>query len=48
MKVYALKNNEFEQVMDLRSKTRKTNLYFSGSISWNPVNGNVLYIVLLN
>lgn len=40
MKIFSLKNNEFEQVLDLKSKTR--NLYFSGSISWNPVNENFI------
>lgn len=37
MKVFSLKNNEFKQELDLRSKTRRMNLYFSGSVSWNPV-----------
>lgn len=38
MKVYSLKNNEFQQMLDLRSKSRRM-LYFSGSVSWSPVNG---------
>ncbi|KAI6176097.1 Beta-Casp domain-containing protein [Aphelenchoides bicaudatus] len=37
MKVFSLKNNEFKQEMDLKSKTRRMNLYFSGSVSWNPI-----------
>jgi WD40 repeat protein len=37
MKVFSLRNNEFKQEVELRSKTRRMNLYFSGSISWNPV-----------
>lgn len=42
MKVFSLKNNEFQQVLDLKSINRRKNVYFSGSISWNPINENLV------
>ena len=39
MKIYSLRDDEFEQVVDLRGRTRRPHLYLSGSVSWNPING---------
>ncbi|KAI6181196.1 GATOR complex protein WDR24 [Aphelenchoides besseyi] len=42
MKLYAIRDNKFEQVLDLRTKTCGRNVYFSGSISWNSVKENLI------
>ncbi|KAI6218687.1 GATOR complex protein WDR24 [Aphelenchoides fujianensis] len=42
MKLYSIKNTSFELELDLRTKTRGRSVYFSGSISWNPISENLI------
>lgn len=42
MKVFAIQTNGFKMVTDLRSKSRRLNMYFSGSVAWSPTKENII------
>ncbi|CAD5220468.1 unnamed protein product [Bursaphelenchus okinawaensis] len=44
LKVFSIKEDGFEPAVDLRAKTRRMNLYFSGSVSWNPNRENLIAV----